>query len=257
MASRERRPSSQRQRREQQPTGKAREKKRGKAAPSNPSDILNFLQPRETLRLIKARGGKRLVRFLRVLLPLAAAVVLAAILLWPLIHAYSGKSLSVAARMIPVPDLAVDHLRFSGSDSRNQPFSVTAERATRPGELRDVYDLDKPEGDITLKDGSWIAGKALHGRYDREGRKLWLGGDVQLFHDGGFQFRTNEANVDMNDSSAWGEAPVTMQGGFGSIIGNGFRMLDSGNIMVVKGPARAVLNLRTEEASGKQGTPKQ
>lgn len=234
----------------------AKAKVKSASAAKNSGDVLNFLQPRETLRLIKARGGKRLVKLLRVALPLAAIAVLAAIIFWPMINAHGGGSLSLAAKMIPIPDLAVDHLRFSGTDSRNQPYSVTAERATRPGDLHEVYDLERPEGDITLQDGAWIAGKALQGRYDRAGQKLWLGGNVQLFHDQGFQFTTSEANIDMKDSSAWGEAPVVMQGNFGTIRGKGFTMLDSGNVVVVKGPARAVLNLQPEAASGKQDKKK-
>ncbi|MER2519946.1 MAG: LPS export ABC transporter periplasmic protein LptC [Bdellovibrionales bacterium] len=261
------RPPPHRRRRAQSP-----KKKLGAKKPKSASDqhyaaaplqhssveVLNFLQPRETLRLIKARGGKRLVKFLRVVLPLSAAIVLAAILAWPYLHSFDGSlSLSLAAKMIPIPDLAVDHLRFTGTDTSNQPYSVTAERATRPGGAEEIYDLEKPEGDIMLKDGAWIAGKALRGRYDREGRKLWLGGDVQLFHDQGFQFTTNEAHIDMNDSSAWGEAPVMMQGQFGAITGKGFTLLDAGKVMVVKGPARAVLNLRPDASSGKPDLKKQ
>jgi lipopolysaccharide export system protein LptC len=74
---------------------------------------------------------------------------------------------------------------------------------------------------------------------------------VQLFHDKGYQFTTDEAQVDINQDDAWGEKPVLIQGGFGEIRGKGFRVLDHGSVVVVGGPAKAILNLRSSGPSDK------
>ncbi len=150
-----------------------------------------------------------------------------------------------------IPDLVIKDLHYTGLDSKNQPYSMTAVRATRPGGLQNIYDLNKPEAEITLQSGAWIAGKAEYGRYDQDTRRLWLGGDVQLFHDKGYQFTTDEAQIDIDESDAWGEKPVLIQGDFGEITGNGFQALDSGKTLVVKGPAKAILNLHSKDASDK------
>jgi lipopolysaccharide export system protein LptC len=223
---------------------------------SNPTDAaekdsrpLSFMQARTSQRAARARAPRTtmIVAKLRIALPLLALLLLIVLVVWPLIDPNKLKS----AVIKNIPDLVVEDLHFTGLDSKNQPYSMTALRATRPSGLANIYDLDKPKAEITLQNGAWISGMAQYGRYDQETRRLWLGGDVQLFHDKGYQFTTDEAQIDIDESDAWGEKPVLIQGGFGEIRGQGFRALDSGSTFVVKGPAKAILNLHSTPASDK------
>jgi lipopolysaccharide export system protein LptC len=208
---------------------------------------LGFLQPRETKRLIAARGPRRFITWLRVVLPLVAFVVMIVLILWP---AFDKEKITAAA-LKSVPDFVIKDLHFSGLDSKNQPYTVLAIKATRPGGVQNIYDLDKPQAEMTLTSGAWIAGKALYGRLDNDKRQLWLGGDVQLFHDKGMQFTTDEMQVDIDGDYAWGVKPVLIQGDFGEIRGKGFRLINSGTVMVVDGPATATLSLHGSGASDK------
>lgn len=212
-----------------------------------PTGPLEFLQPRETRRILKARGPRHISNLMRRGLPIAAGLLLAALIAWPMLN----PNKVAKAVLNNIPDLVIQNLHFTGLDSKSQPYSISAATATRPQGSQNIYDLDKPKGEITLQNGSWIAGQALRGRYDQETRKLWLGGDVQLFHDKGFQFTTDDAQVDIDGNFAWGEKPVFIQGDFGEIRGQGFRLLDNGNVMVVKGPAKAVLSLHGGNSSDK------
>jgi lipopolysaccharide export system protein LptC len=210
---------------------------------------LSFIQPKETRRAIRARGGwhTRLVGQLRLWLPLAAVLMLGLLLLWPVIWPHMTR----AALLKNIPDLVIQNLHYTGLDTKNEPYSLDAVKAKRPAGLPNIYDLDKPEGEITLANGVWVDGKADYGRFDQTTRKLWLGGNVQLFQDKGYQFTTDEAQADLNNNFAWGEKPVLIQGDFGEIRGQGFRLLDGGNVMVVNGPAKAILSLRPASASDK------
>jgi lipopolysaccharide export system protein LptC len=174
-------------------------------------------------------------------------VLLIALMIWPAINPHK----LVGVVMKNVPDFVIKNLHFTGLDSKNQPYSISALKATRPGGVQNIYDPDQPEGEMTLTSGNWLAGKAQYGRLDNDTKKLWLGGDVQLFHDKGYQFTTDEAQVNIGDNYAWGEKPVLIQGDFGEIRGKGFRLLDNGNVMVVGGPAKAILNLHPASASDK------
>jgi lipopolysaccharide export system protein LptC len=194
-------------------------------APPN-HEPLSFIQPRETLRVIKARSERRLVEKLRIGLPLTAVIVLAALFIWPAVRKTDIKH----AVMKNIPDLVIQNLHFTGTDTKNEPYSLMATKATRAAGLINIYDLDQ---------------------------QLWLGGDVQLFHDKGYQFTTDEAQVSLGDNDAWGEKPVLIQGDFGQIRGQGFRMLDSGTVMVIKGPATASLRLRPSPASDKPTATKE
>jgi len=214
-----------------------------------PKKPLSFIQPRDTKRVVKARNAalSGTITKVRHTLITLAVIVIVAIILWPVLN----PNKLAHTVMANIPDLVIQNLHFTGLNSKNEPYSMNAIKATRPSGDKTIYDLDQPEGEITLKSGSWIDGKAQVGRYDQENRKLWLGGNVQLFQDNGDQFTTDEAQIDLDNNNAWGEKPVLIQGSFGEIHGTGFRFLDSGNVMVVKGPAHAVLNLLPAPSSDK------
>ena len=202
---------------------------------------LDFIRPRETQRILKAREGRtaKILAKLRVWLPVFAAAVLLLLFLWPsLLPSFTTTNL-----IKNIPDLVIDNLRYTGVDNKNQPYSLMAAQATKPSSMRGMYDLVKPEGEITLDNGSWLDGRANYGRYDEIGKKLWLGGNVQLFHDKGYQVTTDEAQINMGANEAWGDKDVLIQGNFGTVRGEGFRFLNEGNTIVIKGPATAVLSL--------------
>ena len=222
------------------------------ATPKKPASTaaatpLNFLQPRETKRAVKARMARPMLDRLKVILPVVSVIVLLGLIIWP----YINPDKLVSRALQSVPDIVIQNLNFTDFDSKHQPYSISAAKATRPSGLQNVYDLENPQGEITLQEGSWIAAKSQYGRIDKDKNHLWLGGNVQLFHDKGYEFTTDELQADLTQHNAWGEKPVLIQGDFGQIRGLGFQLLDSGNTMIVKGPAKARLNLHGADASDK------
>lgn len=213
---------------------------------------LGFLSPRDSLRAAKARGARKFISRLLIILPLTSILVLGGLFVWPLLN--SNKIMTKVLEK--VPDIVIENLNFTDRDSKNQPYSISASRATRPSGSQNIFDLEKPQGEITLLEGAWVAVKSLYGRFDKDKNLLWLGGNVQIFYDKGMQFTTDELQANLNERNAWGEKPVLIQGGFGEIRGKGFRLLDSGNVIVVKGPATALLNLQGGKASDKPARSK-
>jgi lipopolysaccharide export system protein LptC len=207
-----------------------------------PKKRLSFIRPRT--RTFDAGKSRRIGR-LRLLLPLGTLVVFGLLVAWPYIRPSTVKTMVVEN----IPDLVIRNLHFTGLDSKNEPYSLSAERATRPGGLKNIYDFEKTEGEITLTNGTWVAGKSDFGRYDPSAHRLWLGGNVQMFQDKGYQFTTDEADVDLSDDNAWGTKPVLIQGDFGEIRGTGFRLLEGGKEIVVIGPAHASLDLHGSPSS--------
>ena len=91
---------------------------------------------------------------------------------------------------------------------------------------------------MPLADGSWVALTANDGRFEADTNILHLAGDVNLFHDQGYEFNTTTAQVDLVTSTASGDDPVKGQGPFGVLDAEGFRVLDSGARILFLGPAR-------------------
>ncbi len=228
-----------------------------KTTPTPPSGdkthALKFLRPRDTRRAFaQSARYNRAIGILRWALPALVFLGLAVLVIWPMVGAQ--KLSAVIAENIP--NLVIENLQLKGLDAKNQPYSLTAARALQVKDLKNVIELEQPKGDIALSDGAWIAGQAQTGRYDQVKKSLWLGGNVNIHHDGGYEFTTNEAHVDMNENAAWGEKPVLIQGSFGEIRGEGFRVTNKGNTMVITGPAKALLQLQGTKPSDKTGPSK-
>jgi len=191
------------------------------------------------------------MRLLRLWLPLSALVVLILLFVWPLLLPnFTMKDLAKNA-----PDLVVENLHYTGVDSKGQPYSLMAAQATKPSELKGIYDLVKPEGDIVLSGGSWLDCRSDFGRYDEAGKKLWLGGNVQVFRNDGLQVRSDDVQINLNTHDIWSSKNVEIQWDSGNIQGKGFRFLNSGETMVIDGPARAILRLQTSGDSDKPSLP--
>ncbi len=206
---------------------------------------LDFIRPRLTRRIKKARVG-RLARFmgkLRIGLPIGAGVLILALLIWPFgLPTFTPRNL-----LDTMPDLVINNLHYTGTDSKNEPFSLQAARATRPAGLHGVYDLIQPEGEITLQNNSWIDSRAETGRFDEGSKQLALGGHVHLFRDDGLQIITEEAQIKLDTQEAWGNKPILIRGEFGSLQGQGFRFLNGGQGVSILGPAKAILTERQED----------
>lgn len=205
-------------------------------------------KPRDTqTALAQSLAHGRRVGLMRKILPVVVILILAFLIAWPRLN--NGGLVATVAEHIP--NLVVENLNLTGLDGKNQPYVLKAAKALQSAGDKNVIELEKPQGDITLSDGSWIAGRANTGKYDQTGKSLWLNGDVEIFHDGGYQFRTSEARVDLRDNLASGDKPVEIQGDFGQIQGSGFSVTDKGNTVIIKGPARAELQLQDNKSSGK------
>lgn len=209
---------------------------------------ISVIMPRDTGdSKIRSVAYSRFIYTMRFVLPLFVFMVFILLMVWPAI-----KAQKITAKMAEsVPNLVVENLKFSGLDTKNQPYSLTAARALQSTDSINFTDLEKPQGEFSLNNGSWLSGQADLGRFDQLNKRLWLGGGVRLFYDRGLQFSTSELQLDIGKNLAWSKKPVLIQGDFGEIQGQGFYVMDSGNVVVITGKSRALLNLQGSGISDK------
>lgn len=191
----------------------------------------------------------RFARFMRYLLPLVAAALIALLVLWPRFQERLPGVASVEVSDEPVPEENGSTARqayFQGVDSKDRPFHITAERAFQPSDDQNRIVLERPEADITLKDGSWAAVSAERGDYHRGAETLALRGDVNFFHDKGFEFHTESVDVDLETGVARGSETVQGQGSFGHITSEGFQVRDNGQTIVFTGKTELVVDPKSK-----------
>ena len=131
--------------------------------------------------------------------------------------------------------------RFTGVDSENRPFSITAESVVQAGSDDNGVALAKPKADVTLAGDSWVAIAAPTGIFRRDDEILDLSGGVDLFHDDGYEFQTAEARLNFGTSAASGDSPIRGQGPFGTIEAEGFRIAGSGDSIFFTGKSRLLV----------------
>ncbi len=190
------------------------------------------------------RGGglsyTRFVRWMRFLLPMAALAILAVLVAWP-----DMKDVAVSVEAVDVTSTPgqteLVSPRFESQDDDEQPFTITASRAIQSQFRDDLVILEAPLADMTLKDGAWVAAEAKEGAYMQEKRKLVLQGNVKLFHDRGYEMRTEKLHVDLARKVAWSDVPVNGHGPAGTIEAAGMRAQTEDGVLIFTGPAKVVL----------------
>lgn len=184
----------------------------------------------------------RIVQFLKVVLPTAAILLIGLLLAWPQISEHAADLIPSILDSQAIDSMQVANARYQGVDDQNQPYIVTADTVRQTSVDSPEFLLDGPKADIALKDESWAALTALEGIFDRERQILILEGDVSLFHDLGYEFKTDNAIVDIAAGEASGDSPVQGQGPFGEVDAEGFRIFEKGARVMLTGKTKLVIN---------------
>jgi lipopolysaccharide export system protein LptC len=179
---------------------------------------------------------------MKFLLPAFAVVLMGLVVIWPKLDPGAAR-FRIGYSTIAPADIENPRMvaaRFTGVDAADRPFTVTADTATQVAADSPLVDLDNPHADIVLANGSWVALSAPAGTYNETTHDLELRQQVNLFHDGGYEFHTASAHIDLKAGTAHGDVPVEGQGPFGHIASEGFRVLERGKTVVFTGRARLV-----------------
>jgi len=185
----------------------------------------------------------QVVNLLKILLPAVALGLVAMVLLWPQLNPIDDRFRlrSVGVSIDDLENLRMVNPRYVATDSQDQPYSLTADQALQLSGDGNITDLVKPKGDITLKDGTWLALSADAGVYHKKDELLDLEGNVNLFHDGGYEIVTPKARIDLDKGDASGDSPVTGQGPDTELEGEGFRVYNRGDRVLVTGQSRLLI----------------
>jgi lipopolysaccharide export system protein LptC len=189
------------------------------------------------------RRRRRFVALLKRILPLAALMLLSAVMLWPELvsqHNPARVTYHLGSGTDGTDQGSMLRAHYQGIDEAGRPYTMTAAKAVQ-SDANTVL-LTKPAGDITLKSGAWIMVQSRNGKYHAKGQKLDLADHVVLYRDDGTTVRTSQASVNLKTTEARGHEPVNADGPFGTLDAKGFVMTDKGTRLHFTGPAKLVLD---------------
>lgn len=200
---------------------------------------------RRTTRPV-SRVYSRFVTAMKFSLPALALAVMALLAAWPSLNT------------LPRPRIGADKgqlemikPRYFSADEHNQPFSVVAAQADQSADQPGIVVLEKPEAEMTEKEGTWVNIRSDKGWYNQETGILKMRGNVRVMRDDGNEFTTSEADTDVRKGTAWGDQHVTGQGPQGEINAQGFRLSDRGKTMVFLNQSKAEVQA-AERPGGKK-----
>jgi lipopolysaccharide export system protein LptC len=187
---------------------------------------------------------------MKLVLPALAVAIVLLVVVWPQL-APDERSFRVGVSDISEEDagtLTMTNARFQGHDEQGRPFTVSADSASQANSGAELIELDKVHADITLADGAWVSVTADSGTYHRSDEDLTLQGSVNLFHDRGFEMRTERVEVDLKAGKAASDTAVEGQGPSGTLKAEGFRVLNKGERIQFTGKSR--LKIFTDRLEG-------
>jgi lipopolysaccharide export system protein LptC len=193
----------------------------------------------------------RFVQLTKLVLATVALVLLALVVAWPQFRSRDG-GLPLGIAPTGREDAESLHMvnpRYTGLDENSLPYEVTADLASQETAKSDLITLDNPKADMTMKDGTWMALSATSGLYGQKSQQLDLTGDVNLFHDSGYEFTSKSATIDLNTGAGQGSDPTFGHGPAGEIEGEGFHFTDKGKTIVFTGKSHLTLYPSKAEAA--------
>ncbi len=179
----------------------------------------------------------RFVGMMKLLLPVLALGLVAAVVIWPNEFSQTtGFHLSYLAEDDGgAAELAMLQPRYLGTDARNRPYVVTADRAIQDPSDQRLITLDRLQADMSMADGQWFTILADTGIYHQQRQHLRLQGSINLFSDQGYEFNAQVVEIDLNIGRATTELPVHGQSPFGTLRADRLVVEDYGRRLHFKG----------------------
>lgn len=172
--------------------------------------------------------------------------VLIAAIVGIVIWIVSGNNGEDGARLVfshvPKTDVLPSEMlkpHYQGIDEKGQPYTVVADKAVQKD--KETVALENIRADLQQKDGQWVGLNAGAGELNIQTKKMRLEKGVDMFYDGGYEFRSEYANVDIAAGTAYGDSKIEGQGPMGTLKANSFSVSDHGRVIRFNGSVKMIV----------------
>jgi lipopolysaccharide export system protein LptC len=177
------------------------------------------------------RKRSRLIRRLRIILPVCIALILASMAGFVIHATVAGAKAKPADADAPIQ---LVNPRFVGRDKKGRAFVLTAKTATRDEKNYQRVLLDTPMLILDEEGERPVRVSAKAGVYREDAKVLNLEGDVKL-NGGDVNFATASSVFNTATGELEGAGEIKGAGALGEIIAKSYGVYDKGERMVFKG----------------------
>jgi len=195
------------------------------APPAAPSRERRDWTARARGTALDALRYSQFVALMKRALPLAAAIILAAVLVYSFIPRQPDRvTMTFQSRGVFENDLSMIKPRLTGVDDDGNPFVITADIAIQEPKNIHRGRMKNIQADMTLDNGRWLNTTATEGAFDMDAGTLKLRKGIALFTDDGYELHTASVDVDMKNGQFHGPGTVTGHGPFGTMRADRFEV---------------------------------
>ena len=188
-----------------------------------------------------------LVRWSKVVLPMAVGVLIAVLMVAPLGNSGDVSFILDKKKVENAPErMRVEAARYNGADDKGQRFEIVAKSAIQQSSDVPIVDIRGMFARLALSQGPLLIA-ANQGRYDLDGQKVDVNGPVRVIGPDGYRLETRDVEVDLKRRQVTGSGKVTgntrlgpfQAGGLKADLGTRTVVLDGGaRLKIVQGTVR-------------------
>ncbi|HEX6958283.1 MAG TPA: LPS export ABC transporter periplasmic protein LptC [Ferrovibrio sp.] len=195
--------------------------------------VTEFAPRNSEMALTTLTKRRRYVHFMKFVLPLLALGTVAVLVAWPqLAKRHVALPLTFSEVDTAEAALVMNNPRYRGTDAKDQPYVVTADRAIQDPQDKQQVTMDNVQADLTMNNGAWWSLTADTGLYHGGTKLLNLFGNINVYGDNGYQMHGTSAEVNLNTDELASDEKVWGQSDLGMIRANGLRIRDKGRVII-------------------------
>jgi lipopolysaccharide export system protein LptC len=192
-----------------------------------------------------ARRHSRLVRFLRVALPIAVILFLAIFGLWTWFNPMRlllripdiGGELVISGTKI-----TMQSPRVSGFTRDGRPYELSARAAAQDSTQPDVVELAELYAKFQTADSATTEIVAPNGTFNSKKELLELGKETVVTSTGGYKVLLDRPVIDIRAQQLTTSYPVKVETTQGDLRANSMQLLDSGSVVRFEGVTMTITN---------------
>jgi lipopolysaccharide export system protein LptC len=181
-----------------------------------------------------ARRHSRLVRLLRVVLPLGVVLGLGGYLLFSYLNPFAilDKLPAVSGKLgVQGSKITMELPRIAGITRDKRAYELTAETAVQDIARPDVVELHNLRAKMELQDSDVVVVTAKGGTYNTKGDNVVLREHIVVTSANGYNAKLREAVIDMKKGNMSSGAPVEIKLPTGILTANTMEIFESGDLV--------------------------
>jgi lipopolysaccharide export system protein LptC len=181
-----------------------------------------------------ARRHSRVVRVLRVAVPVFAALLVAlvvAVIYFNPANMFAKLPLDIGNLVVSGTKITMEQPHLTGFTRDARAYDLTAESAAQDITKPDIVELKGIRAKMDMQDKSTVNVTAATGVYDSKAEKLKLERDIVLTTSNGYQGRLSEAFVDIRSGNVVSEQPVELNLLQGKLNAKRLEVTESGTVI--------------------------